>query len=83
MKLNKKAQGLSLRIIIIAAILLIVMVVLLFIFFGGMRDVKEGLANCEAKGGYCNVDSDCSQGGIPTPTNYEDDSCNYCCIQLS
>lgn len=55
MKINKKAQGLSLNVIIIAALALIVLVVLVAIFTGQIGGFGKGTQNITGDAQSCNT----------------------------
>jgi len=81
--ISKKAQGMSMKIIIVSILLLVVLGVLTYMFFNGMNDTNNSLKDCGSKGGYCSEDSNCLDGGIPTPNDKDDETCRYCCIKLT
>lgn len=59
LRMNKKAQGLSLNVIIIAIIALLVLVILALIFTGRMSIFNKNAGDCAVLGGECKR-SDCS-----------------------
>tara|TARA_Y100000310_G_C20581606_1_gene763287 strand:+ start:58 stop:342 length:285 start_codon:yes stop_codon:yes gene_type:complete len=58
-RLNKKAQGISINVIIIAAIALAVLVILFAIFTGNIGQNTESINECTNKGGLCGTIDSC------------------------
>lgn len=82
MLINKKSQGLSVRTIIIAILVLIVLVVLITILVGQTGKGRQGLNDCENKGGTCEFKGikECADnGGIPLDFLDCDDKEQTCC----
>ncbi|MFC1723427.1 hypothetical protein ACFL0V_04780 [Nanoarchaeota archaeon] len=85
---DKKAQGMSLKIIIIAVIALIVLVVLIISFTGKYRIFGKSTVDCGNKGGAC------AKVGTPecsrdthlvygnTNCNQNDDDKKDCCVKM-
>lgn len=89
MKLNKKAQGLSLNTVVIAVLVLIVLAILIFItqkyIYGTGIQIGE-LAKCEAREGSLGCvhkKSDCNGNAIykmGCPSDKDKLDGDYCCI---
>jgi len=85
LKMNKKAQGLSMNTIIIAVLVLVVLVILILIFSGKMGGFRRGINACD---GTCvEKASDCGEDENPIYLVNCDDNGdgesergNYCCI---
>lgn len=82
-KINKKAQGLSMETIIVAILVLLAVFILILIFTGGMSKVVEFLTErekCENQGenAYCIDEGERCAGIKMGRTNCEKDQ--VCCI---
>ena len=79
MKLDKKAQGISINVIIIAAIALLVLVVLSVVFTGRMGIWSQESSSCEPNIGRCAPPgAECGEEGTPVadyPTEYRAANC--------
>jgi len=85
MKMNKRAQGLSLNMVIVAAIALIILVIIVAIFTGNLGRFGVGVSACSTKSGVCK--ESCVEGETAIiakcPENGQDESLTKCCIVVS
>jgi len=79
LKMNSKAQGISMNVIIIAAIALIVLVVISFIFIGKSKSFSEGAGSCEQKQGNCTLMGICDG---PVIGKMDCSTGKVCCLKV-
>ncbi len=80
LKMNKKAQGLSMNMIILAAIALIVLIVLVVIFYGKAKSFSASAGDCVQKGGTCTPKTESCDGPNLGQMSCKDDE--YCCMKI-
>jgi hypothetical protein len=80
LKMNKKAQGLSMNMIILAAIALIVLIVLVVIFYGKAKSFSASAEDCKQKGGDCQPKTQSCDGPNLGQMGCADDQ--FCCMKM-
>ena len=84
MKMNKKAQGLSLNMVIMAAIALIILVIIVAIFTGNLGKFGVGVSACSTKSGTCK--ESCVDGETAIiakcPEAGQDETLIKCCVTV-
>ncbi len=80
LKMNKKAQGLSMNMIILAAIALIVLIVLVVIFYGKAKSFSASAEDCVQKGGDCTPKTESCDGPNLGQMGCAEDK--YCCMSM-
>ena len=82
--MKKKGQGLSMETMVIMALLMIVLVVSIYFLTGSSKQYKEGLYDCDSKGGQEKTVEECKDlGGIAIFTLDKEkgqDKAKVCCM---